>query len=51
MFINSHVYFKRGYDYYNMGDFKNAIESYNEAIKLNPNDAAAFLGFLCFLQA
>jgi len=32
----------RGNAYNNMGDYKNAIESCNIAIKLNPNDAYAF---------
>ena len=38
----SEAYFKAGGDKYLVGNFKEAIENYTEAIRLNPNFVLAF---------
>lgn len=36
-------FFIRGRDKYKKGDFQGAIADYNQALRLNPNDAEAYL--------
>lgn len=36
------AYYSRGFAYYDLGKYKNAINDYNKAIILHPNDAIAY---------
>ena len=37
------AYYNQGNAYYKVGDYEGAIDNYNQAIKLNPKDAQAYL--------
>ena len=39
---SSTTYFEKGNDYFKQGDYQEAIEQYDEAILLNPQDASAY---------
>ena len=36
------TYFEKGNDYFKQGDYQKAIEQYDEAIRLDPQDALAY---------
>ncbi len=40
--INSQVYYYRGNDYSKSCNYQKAIENYNKAIKINPNDVKVY---------
>ncbi|MBV8885544.1 MAG: tetratricopeptide repeat protein [Chroococcidiopsidaceae cyanobacterium CP_BM_RX_35] len=40
---SSFVYDKQGNAYYKLGDYEGAIENFTKALRLNPNDAAAYV--------
>ena len=39
---SSTTYFEKGNDYFKQGDYQEAIEQYDEAIRLDPLDAIAY---------
>jgi tetratricopeptide (TPR) repeat protein len=42
MLASAQAYNKTGFDYFNNGDFDNAISNFNQAIKINPDSAEAY---------
>ena len=39
---NSIFYYNRGFAYYNLGQWENAIADYSKAIEIDPNNAKAY---------
>jgi tetratricopeptide (TPR) repeat protein len=44
------VYYNRGLDYYNKGQYDQAISDYTKAIEINPNDADAYKHRACLFE-
>jgi tetratricopeptide (TPR) repeat protein len=39
---NKEAYRRRGYTYYHLGEYENALADYNKAIEIDPNDAHSY---------